>query len=68
MSMARLLCKCLDGWNLVTVTTQSEGSHSHNGTALSSTGTHDVDVFFLGDFTDSSHYLPSKATSMIGVS
>ena len=57
------------GWstNTVTVTTQSGGSYTYTATAPASTGPYNIEVFFVGDYTGNSQYLPSKATAMISV-
>jgi hypothetical protein len=64
---------CVFSWstNIVTVTTQSganAGAYTCPATAPTTPGPYKVDVFFLGDYTGSSQYLPSKATAMITVS
>jgi len=58
------------GWstNIATVTTQPDGTYTYTATAPSSAGSYNVDVFFLGNFTGTTQYLPSKATAKITVS
>jgi hypothetical protein len=57
------------GWstNIVTVMTAGDGSYTYTSTAPMSSSSYDVDAFFLGDFTGTPQYLPSKATDMITV-
>jgi hypothetical protein len=57
------------GWNsnIVTVTTASDGSYTYTATAPSSGGFHDVQAFFLGDYTSNPQYLPGTATATITV-
>jgi hypothetical protein len=58
------------GWStqIVTATTESDGSYSYTATAPSSAGLYNVDVFFLGNYTSGCpEYLPSKATATITV-
>jgi len=57
------------GWNTntVTMTTQSDGSYTYTATAPASTGSYNIEVFFVGDYTGDPQYLPSKATAMISV-
>jgi hypothetical protein len=57
------------GWssNIVTVTTQSNGSYSYITTAPTTVGPYNVDAFFLGDLGGSTQYLPSTATAAITV-
>ena len=53
--------------NIVTVMTTG-GSYTYTGTAPTTTGSYNIDAFFLGDYTANSgntQYLPSKATAMI---
>jgi hypothetical protein len=57
------------GWstNMIPVTTQPNGSYNYTTTAPALAGSYNVDAFFLGDFSGSAQYLPSKATAMITV-
>jgi len=57
------------GWNTntVTVTTQSGGSYTYTTTAPASTGSYNIEVFFVGDYSSNPQYLPSKATATISV-
>ena len=54
------------GWspNVVTTLTESEGSYSYIATAPATPSPYKVDVFFLGDYSGSPQYLPSKATAL----
>jgi uncharacterized protein with NAD-binding domain and iron-sulfur cluster len=45
----------------------TSGSYTYTGPAPTSAGEYNVDAFFLGDYTNSPPYLPSKATAMITV-
>ena len=60
---------CVFGWNLgmVTVTTVSGGLYTCSATAPSSTGSYNVQVFFLGDLGGTPQYTPSTATAAINV-
>jgi hypothetical protein len=58
------------GWstNIATTgTTGSSGFYTYTATAPTLTGPYNIDVFFLGDYSGSSQYLPSKATASINV-
>jgi hypothetical protein len=59
-------------WNTkivtVTTTTDGSGSYSYTVTAPLSAGPYNVDAFFLGEYSGSPQYLPSKATATITVS
>jgi hypothetical protein len=57
------------GWSTseVTVTTQGDGSYNYTAVASSTTGSYNIDAFFLGDYSSSPQYLPSKATAKITV-
>ncbi len=64
--------ECVFSWStsIVTAITQtgaSLGNYTCTATAPTTTGPYDVDVFFLGDYSGSPQYLPSKATAMITV-
>lgn len=54
--------------NVVAVATQSDGSFSYMATAPVEAGVFDVEVFFLGDYSGGTQYLPSTATTTISVS
>jgi len=56
-------------WNgaTATVTTRADGSYTYTATAPGSTGSYDIQVFFLGDLGGSTQYLPSTATAHITV-
>jgi hypothetical protein len=58
---------CVFSWstNIVTNTTQPDGSYTCTAIAPTTPGPYNVDVFFLGDYSGSQQYLPSKATAMI---
>lgn len=60
---------CVFSWsmNIVTVTTQSDGSYICTATAPTTPGPYNVDAFFLGDYSGSPQYLPSKATAMVTI-
>lgn len=58
------------GWStkIVTVTTSAtDGSYTYTVTGPTTTGSYNVDAYFLGDYSGSPQYLPSKATAMITV-
>ena len=61
--------ECVFSWstNIVTVITQSDGSYICSAIAPTAPGPYNVDAFFLGDYSGSPQYLPSKATAMITV-
>jgi hypothetical protein len=54
--------------NVVAVTTLSDGSYSYSVTAPVQAGVFDVEVFFLGDYSGGTQYLPSTATVTVSVS
>ena len=65
--------ECVFSWStsIVTVHTKTGGSlgnYTCTVTAPNTTDPYNVDVFFLGDYSGSPQYLPSKATAMITVS
>jgi hypothetical protein len=51
--------------NVVTVTTQADGSYTYLATAPASPGSYDIYAFFLGDYGGGTQYLPSTATASI---
>jgi hypothetical protein len=53
--------------NIVNVTTGPNGTYSYVATAPATLGPYNVDAFFLGEYSGSPQYLPSKATAMINV-
>jgi len=57
------------GWSTseVTVTTLGNGSYTYTAVAPATAGPYNVDAFFLGDYSGSTQYLPSKATAKIMV-
>jgi hypothetical protein len=61
--------ECVFSWstNIVSVTTQPDGSYTCTTTAPTTPGLYNIDAFFLGDYSGSPQYLPSKATAMITV-
>jgi hypothetical protein len=54
--------------DIVKVNTGSNGTYNYTATAPTTPGPYNVDAFFLGDYSRSPPYLPSKATAMITVS
>jgi hypothetical protein len=54
--------------NIATTTTNpTDGSYTCTATAPTTPGSYNVDVFFLGDYSGTTQYLPSKVTAMITV-